>query len=536
MGSTSRAHSLVALGALAAIGMAGLLYATYQGPGLTSDSLTYLAAARNLLKGRGFTLSPTGTRPLTDFPPLFPSVLAALGLLGLDLRGSTRWLNVVLFGGTIVLAGIAIRHVTSGSAWASLFGGLLVATSADLLEAYSLVMSDPLFIALGLLGLVALGAYIDHPEYRRLIGAAIIVALAFLARYPGAALVATGVFGLLLLGKAKWRRRAVDAAVFAGLSSIGMVFWVIRNWRLAGQPIGESRTVFAVHFPTLSQLDLALDTVWRWLAPGRALAHGPAALVGHLPGIRWLVLAAATMVGAFALLRWRSRAKRPVEEDNTTSATPSMPPSLWLPPIFALLYTALVVLDVTFVDASERLGGRLLSPVFVAALVFGIGVWCGTLRSWRGSLWASRATIIAAALLGGAYTETALVWIRHAHEEGLAYSARVWRESDTLRRLSAIPADVLIYSSTPDIITIVTGRSAQGLPGKVHRPSRKANLNYQAELDAMREQLRNHAVVVYLRRATWRQPFYASEEELKHQFHMRLRAAAADGSIYDIAP
>jgi hypothetical protein len=536
MGRTSSTDWLLPLGALAVLGMASSLYATHRGVGLTTDSLAYLGAARSMLGGHGLTLStPEATRPMTDFPPLFPTVLAALGLLGLDLQMSARWLNTVLFGGTIVLAGLAIRHVTSGSLWASLFGGLLTATSADLLRVYSQLMSDPLFICLGLLGLVLVGAYLDTPKPRRLIAASITVGLAFLARYPGAALVATGVLGLLLFSKAGWRRRVLDAAVFAGLSCIGMVLWVTRNWYLAGDPIGEARTVLAVHFPSHPQVNVALDTVWGWLVPGGTLAHGPAKLVGHLPGIRWAMLAAAALAGVVAALDWRYRAK-PFARDGVVSEMLARPPSLWLPAIFVLLYAALVILDVSFIDASESINWRLLSPAFIATLVFGTDLWHHILGLWPGSLWTKRGTIIGAALLGGAYADTAVIWTRRAHEEGLEYTARVWRESDTLRKLSALPSDVLVYSNAYDIVTIVTGRPAKELPPKIDRPSGKPNPNYQTELDTMRERLRNGAVVVYLRRATWRQPSYGSEAELTAKLGLQLPAAAADGSIYSIAP
>ncbi len=536
MRRTSSTDWLLPLGALAVLGMASSLYATHRGVGLTSDSLAYLRSARSLLGGHGLTLStPEAARPMTDFPPLFPTILAALGRLGLDLQMSAKWLNSALFGGTIVLAGLAIRHLTSGSLWAALFGGLLTATSADLLRVYSQLMSDPLFICLGLLGLILVGAYLDNPRPRRLIAASITVGLAFLARYPGAVLVATGVLGVLLFSKAGWRRRVLDAAVFTALSSIGLLVWVIRNWYVAGQPIGAARTVLAVHFPTHPQVSVALDTVWGWLVPGRTLAHGPAHLVGHLPGIRWAMLAAVALAGAVGALHWRYRAK-PVAGAGVISEILARPPSLWLPAIFALLYVALVIVDVSFIDASEPLNGRILSPAFIATLVFGTGLWHHILGLWPGSRWGKKATIIGAALLGCAYADTAVIWTQRIHKEGLGYTARVWRESETLRKLSALPADVLIYTNAPDIVTIVTGRPAKELPPKIHRPSGKPNPNYPTGLQAMRERLRNGAVVAYLRRATWRQPLYGSEAELKAKLDLQLRAAAADGSIYGIAP
>src|SRR5881397_2342832 len=109
-------RSLLVIGALAVVGVAACLYATQRGVGLLSDSKAYLGVVQNLLNGRGYVgVSPTGAiQSVTDWPPLFSVLLAGPGLAGVDLRAAARWLNAGLFGATILLAGLAIRRVSSG--------------------------------------------------------------------------------------------------------------------------------------------------------------------------------------------------------------------------------------------------------------------------------------------------------------------------------------------------------------------------------------------------------------------------------------
>ena len=50
------------------------------GIGISPDSVNYISCARELIKGNGF-ISYDGT-PFTLWPPLYPTLLGILGLLG----------------------------------------------------------------------------------------------------------------------------------------------------------------------------------------------------------------------------------------------------------------------------------------------------------------------------------------------------------------------------------------------------------------------------------------------------------------------
>ena len=101
---------LIATLVVAASLLAGwsVIYTTPWGTGTGWDQAMYIGAARNLLAGKGLTIAwgLDQGKPLTHFPPLFPSVLALLGLGGLDPWDAARYLNAALRGIDLLLVAL----------------------------------------------------------------------------------------------------------------------------------------------------------------------------------------------------------------------------------------------------------------------------------------------------------------------------------------------------------------------------------------------------------------------------------------------
>jgi hypothetical protein len=101
----------------ATVGVAGvglvLLATGRYGAGLSQDSVDYVAAARNLLAGNGY-LTHAGV-PFIHWGPLLPTLLAALGWLGIDLWQAGWWLNALSFGLIVILSGSLYRRILRSS-------------------------------------------------------------------------------------------------------------------------------------------------------------------------------------------------------------------------------------------------------------------------------------------------------------------------------------------------------------------------------------------------------------------------------------
>ena len=100
-----------ALAVLALAGALAILVPTLRhGSGLTPDSASYIAAARNLVRGHGATLYDG--RPMTLWPPLFPAVMAAMSAVTrLDPIRLAPFLCAALFGFTVYAAGLLFTRV-----------------------------------------------------------------------------------------------------------------------------------------------------------------------------------------------------------------------------------------------------------------------------------------------------------------------------------------------------------------------------------------------------------------------------------------
>jgi hypothetical protein len=151
--------------------LAGLL-AGREGLGVTTDSVTYVAEARHVLDGEGL-LVPAGLHEIygpvaTDadlvltghFPPLYPVVLALTGAARDPVR-SGRWLNAVLLGVSAVLVALLVLHHRR-SRWAAVGAAACFVLSPITLRVHSMVWSESLFVALGLLGLLQVAGWIVH--------------------------------------------------------------------------------------------------------------------------------------------------------------------------------------------------------------------------------------------------------------------------------------------------------------------------------------------------------------------------------------
>lgn len=343
---------------IAAIALLGATHALARqigyGVGLYADSINYIAVARNLLAGEGF--ANYGGDPYILFPPLYPLLLAA-GLGALDPAQIAAALNAPLFGITVFAVGIyLLRRLASRplAIWAT----LTLALAIPLADIASFAMSEPAFILATTLALISAGRCLRRGDASALLWTAAICALAWQARYMGAAAVGVIGLGLLLQRGITIPRRIARAAIFALITGLPMAAWLLRNILTTGNLIGGG-------LPVEYSLPEALTDIrggiaaWSYfdlpLLPSDELV---------LQATTAVVIASTTALLAARLLA--SRMKR-------TSPTDERPPSDWLAAWlfggFALAYCAALLASVALGRAWHGIEPRYLLPLYVPLLV-----------------------------------------------------------------------------------------------------------------------------------------------------------------------
>ncbi|HEX2696528.1 MAG TPA: phospholipid carrier-dependent glycosyltransferase, partial [Anaerolineales bacterium] len=256
--------SIVILGLLAILATFFILWVTPEGLGLSDDSIGYIAGARSMLAGNGYReawLASNG--PVTHFPPGFSSVLAWVGLFGLDPLRGARFVNALLFGLNTTLLGILGWRMTK-----SLPAGLILAAlfvlNDSLLRAHAVAMSEPLFIFLSLLAFWMFDLYFERDNHWLwLVACSVSVGAAYLTRYAGLALVATFVVALIVLHDT-WRKRLVSVGIFLASVLPWMIGWAIRN-QIVGGSVTNRDLIW--HPITAENFDTALYNASTFLMP-----------------------------------------------------------------------------------------------------------------------------------------------------------------------------------------------------------------------------------------------------------------------------
>ena len=334
---------------IAGLGTANILVrtATY-GPSVHMDSITSLSTALNFLAGEGWR-DFTG-QPLTGWAPLFPLLLVAGGWVGIELLEVGRWVNAAAFGLTILAAGSWLRSNVR-SQWLGLATTASIAASLPLSHEAALCRTEPLFVLFALLALIQLASFLNRKDGPPLWWAAVFTALAAITRYPGVALIGTGV--LILLPAVRLRQ----TLVFGAISSVPLLAVLAHNWAITGDLTRATGDRTGDNSPSGQSLADGLRQIVNvfhgWPVPPNA-PDGFAYLL-------WLAVAAVVLASTAVILR----ALRPDQKAAPTyfRLEPALPFGA-----FTVTYMAFLVLIVPL-TVEQEIDSRYLLPIYVPLLL-----------------------------------------------------------------------------------------------------------------------------------------------------------------------
>ena len=447
--------SLVAGAAVWIIG-----YSTHLGPWVFSDSAEYIVSARNLLKGLGLGLTQASGefQPLSLHPPLYPLVLAGAGFAGFDLITSARWLNAVLFGGTIVVVLATIRLVTN-SALLAFVAGIMLLTNPTLIDIHSGAMAEPLFLFAGSVSLLLLLRYFEAPRRPVLLLAALACGLAILTRFPGLAFMGAGLIGLTLFRPGSWKARLEAIGQYAALASAPILLWQLwAKWQLGVEAPRQWKfdvgNLWSALAPFRGEL---VGSIWNWIPyhdffPTLPYHPKPRLLFAAGLGIAGLAVIAVQRIVRCNRLTWqRTR-------------------SLQL----GLLYASFVCLSigllaVVFVFSLPQLGPadidrRMLLPAQVGTLLTILLIADLCSRAWRRQRWIRWLTTAGGILLISWYLPQSLELASDLHRTGGGYTGLGWRNSPTVQAVADLPPETPIVTNESAAISFLLDRAAYDIP------------------------------------------------------------------------
>jgi len=491
-----RLASLLTLLLLAVMGTLLVLKATPDGLNLYDDSIAYVAGARSMLAGNGYReawLASNG--PVTHFPPGFSSVLAFLGLFGLDPLRGTRFVNALLFGINAGLLGILVWRMTP-----SLTAGLVIAalfvTNSEMLQVHAAAMSEPLFIFLSLLAFWNFDLYFELPpssvgkgiagEWWWLVASAAFAGMAFLTRYAGLALIATFIVAICVL-RTSWRKRLASIGIYlAGFLPFAL------GWALRNRIVAENATnrVFAWHPITSENITIGLRTFSDFLIPVESWRRMVFKHTLLIEGLIVLVLGAVLVW----TLRWvwiyiskprqasvlKSGGKESREVISFTTG------------LYVFAYLASILASMTLFDAATKFKLRILSPVFVSLLILlvALGIWMR--KKYRPFV-----AVMLVLLLGMSVYKQSTT-LAHWSQGGLGYASFQWYDSDAMAYLRDLPDDVRIYTNEPAAVYLYVGRGANVLPTRYDSATARERHDFDDNIAKLESEVNSGQAVIAL--------------------------------------
>lgn len=474
---------LVALG-VAAAGMAGLASSPH--PGVSVDSGEYLAVADGLRSGHGLTMpyvgydeayrivTPGERIPMTQFPPLYPAVLAGTAeVAGISLEAAARALGVLAFGAFVLLGAYLVWRARRSILFTALGGALLLAP--DLVTIHAMAWSEQLMLV-ALVGAVLFAArLVERRASADLVGLGLCCIASSMARFAGVSSIVAGavVVAIAYGGPASARTRR--AILFAAVTVAPTIAWFVRNSVVTG---AVSEKEAAWHPPSLTVLGQAAQTIGGWVVPWR-----PATMAAGI------AIAAAVAV----LVARRRDVVRRVGRGSITDVCV----------LFGAAYALFLVLARTLMDQNIPFDTRLLSPLEALLSISLCIAVAGRARSNRRNLAFAAVVVLAVASLA----RGAVLSARFSETTVAAYTSDRWRTSETLAYARELPRATRVITNAPDPLWFWDDRVTQILPPRSSLYSGEPNENYSVQLNELLMSTRcTRAVLVFFSQPTRKPP------------------------------
>lgn len=319
-----------------------ILFTKYSGIGVSPDSVVYTSVARNLNAGLG--LLEFGRKPLIEFPVGFPIFLAIIQFISrLDPIVTAPYVTASLFSAVIFCTSFYIDTFSFRSVWYKYIILVSIILSPSLLEIYTKLWSETLFILLVMLFLLSWKRYVRTHQQKWLMVCALIAAISCITRYAGITLVLTGSLLLVFDVKLSIRQKIKAFLVFNFISLLLLAANLFRNALLGNNLTGNRQKSIVSLMEILHHFGTTLNS---WLTVPADSAERHASFTGIF-----------FLSGFLLLFFWRFFHSGFMKSENIAVS-------------FFLVYVFFIIIS-SSVTRYETINNRLLAPAFIPFLLGG---------------------------------------------------------------------------------------------------------------------------------------------------------------------
>lgn len=417
------------------------IYTSYSGIGISPDSIMYASTAQSIYEHG--TLTTFNGGPLVFFPVFYPFFLSIILFISrVNTVAAAPVINSLLFAGVIFTSGYIISKFKSFAPvykWLILLG---IVMSPGMLEIYTYLWSETLFILEVMLFVLAWWYYMQDHSMPKLWGVSILVAISCITRYAGVTLIATGGLMLLLDRQLPIREKIKHILIFGFTSISLLVANLIVNRISSGLSTGTRE-------PSITPLSKNLyyfgTVMCDWM--GLPDTFYPYAIL-----ISCIIL--FSLVG---ILVWKIWTGKLNAEENIVI-------------MFAAVYGIFIPVLATF-SRFEPLNSRLLSPMYICLLI-GITSWVpDMLRRFKFKKQLLYAIPFLVLMLAFEYSIAATDYQRWYDENDYGvpgYTDDDWNTSEFIKFLKThqhiYKPGVPIYTDADEAVYFFTGESSTLLP------------------------------------------------------------------------
>jgi hypothetical protein len=412
-----------------------VIRATFWGPWAFSDSAAYLSAARNIKAGNGAIIqnSNESFSPVTEFPPFFPFFLSIITPFNGDFLLTSRWLNIVLFAISIFTMAL-ICYRSFGKLFPTFLASLLFAFSPLMLDTFTGLMSEPLFITLLLLLVLFLLEFINTEKPAFLIPIFLISFLLPLVRYAGIFFVLCFGFCLFLLRKkdSQKKHQVIPLYIMVALLPIGL--WFLNQYRQLNKVGGKRFVINISYLKTIFQSALQEFNIIKGWFPYSGI------YTSEIINQVIIILFSFLFILAFFLGLSATIRKRPNKENKVLILFQICIILIAGYFLFIAITHSLTIPKIDIID-------RMLAPIYPFLLILLLSSF--ELLPKERKKWFIKGSLILIALISIRYYGISTFnTIEMLHSEGKGFTSREYQQSNFLKKLNSLPSNQRMISNS----------------------------------------------------------------------------------------